>query len=57
MDKERRNALFTLAVGLLAGLGLAMAKKGITGPAKLVAKLPRPNAPTKSYGYRETEIS
>ncbi|HLO01659.1 MAG TPA: hypothetical protein VK191_00890 [Symbiobacteriaceae bacterium] len=57
MDQERRNALLTLGAGLLAGLGLALAKKGITGPAKLVAKLPRPGAPATNYGYQETEIS
>jgi hypothetical protein len=60
MNKDRRTALLALLTGTVAGLALVAARRGFKGADKLAARLGKPMAPkveTKTYGYKEINLS
>jgi len=60
MKSDRRTALLTLLAGALAALAAIAAKRGYTGAGRLAGRLSKPLQPkvqTKTYGYKEIDLS
>lgn len=60
MNKERRQAIFALLTGALAGLMVVAARKGFPGANKMATRLAKPMQPTvkaETYGYKEIKLS
>lgn len=60
MNAKRRSTILALLTGALAGMALIAARKGVPGATKVAAKLAKPlqpQVPTKTYGYKEVNLS
>ncbi len=60
MKSDRRTAIVALLMGALAGLAAVAARRGFTGAGRVVARLGKPLQPqaeTKTYGYKEIDLS
>lgn len=61
MNTNRRTALLALLTGAVAGIALVAARRGFKGADKLAARLGKPLAApkveTKTYGYKEINLS
>jgi hypothetical protein len=61
MNTNRRTTLLALLTGTVAGLALVAARRGFKGADKLAARLGKPlvtpKVETKTYGYKEINLS
>lgn len=60
MDKGRRTTIAALLTGAVAGLAVVAARKGVPGAHKLATRMVKPVQPkveTKTYGYKEVNLS